>query len=373
MFYKKASLICIAIILVFFITLSTLLYIRDPLRLFKGGIALYQGSMYFQAKNIIDNVEFNSIILGTSMLENTSAKEASNLFNSVFVNISMPGTSFNARGIVLDYVLKQKDLVNVIYSFDSGIWAITNTQYDIKYWAYLYNNFKYDDFKYYFNDKYIKCSLTFDYSSKCVGTPIDLDRPSAWFLEFKNIFGKGIVAWDKRLQNNVLKSIEDTTNNSNISYVLNDYMDLVEKNILRHVKANPNVNFLFIYTPYSTLSFWLDNHNTRKELLLRNNILKEFVYRCSEYSNCSIYAFGNENFTKDLTRYKDFTHYDEKINSLMLNKISKGENLLTKENIDEYLTRFMQNINKYDINTVIEELKQARLDLKDCIDKNCGL
>jgi hypothetical protein len=47
-----------------------------------------------QAAGIINNYEFDSIILGTSMLENTSAKEAGEKLGGKFMNISLSGSNF---------------------------------------------------------------------------------------------------------------------------------------------------------------------------------------------------------------------------------------------------------------------------------------
>ena len=80
----------ILVALVFFGTL----FIYDPLKLFhnRGKYKDYiQGNMREQAAGIINNRDFDSIILGTSMLENTSAKEASKQLSGNFVNISVPG------------------------------------------------------------------------------------------------------------------------------------------------------------------------------------------------------------------------------------------------------------------------------------------
>ena len=55
---------------------------------------IYKANMRQQAAGIINNYEFDSIILGTSMLENTSAKEADEKLGSKFMNISLSGSNF---------------------------------------------------------------------------------------------------------------------------------------------------------------------------------------------------------------------------------------------------------------------------------------
>ena len=71
-----------------------------------------------QAAGIINNYEFDSIILGTSMLENTSAKEAGEKLGGKFMNISLSGSNFYERSFVLEYALRKKEIKKIIYSLD---------------------------------------------------------------------------------------------------------------------------------------------------------------------------------------------------------------------------------------------------------------
>lgn len=73
-------------------------------------------SMREQAAGIINSFEFDSVILGTSMLENTSAREASQKIGGIFVNISLAGSSFYERAIVLKKVLQKKHCTCHIFS-----------------------------------------------------------------------------------------------------------------------------------------------------------------------------------------------------------------------------------------------------------------
>ncbi|MBA1420623.1 MAG: hypothetical protein FAF03_07165 [Epsilonproteobacteria bacterium] len=78
--YKK-------IVLTYFVSITLLsliffatLFIQDPLKIFHKPWkhkAYLQSSMREQAAGIINNWYFDSILLGTSMLENTSSTEAS--------------------------------------------------------------------------------------------------------------------------------------------------------------------------------------------------------------------------------------------------------------------------------------------------------
>lgn len=98
-----------------FIT-AVMIYI-DPLKIYhinqEFSKKLYT-NMRVQAAGIINNYDFNGLILGTSMLENTSAQEAAKYLTQKkelkFFNLSLNGGNFYKRKFVLDYALRNKKL-----------------------------------------------------------------------------------------------------------------------------------------------------------------------------------------------------------------------------------------------------------------------
>lgn len=117
------------------------------------------GNMRQQAAGIISNYEFDSIILGTSMLENTSAFEATKIVGGNFVNISLSGSSFFEREPILSYALKKKNLKNIIYSLDSTYIDLNKSHksYPINTYSFLYDENYFNDFKAYLNKNFFKC------------------------------------------------------------------------------------------------------------------------------------------------------------------------------------------------------------------------
>ena len=84
-------------LIAFIFTFVAIIYFSDPYMLFH--------KKYFHHGKILDNLriqnygiikygEFDGIILGTSMLQNTSADEASEKLNMRFANLSFAGASF---------------------------------------------------------------------------------------------------------------------------------------------------------------------------------------------------------------------------------------------------------------------------------------
>lgn len=113
--YKRFALIFACFVYIglplCFLALCALLWLYDPFMFFHKPYfreQTYHSDMRIQARGIIDFTDFDSVILGSSMLENTSAKEAGEKLGDKWVNLSLSGSDFSERKIVLDYTLSRK-------------------------------------------------------------------------------------------------------------------------------------------------------------------------------------------------------------------------------------------------------------------------
>lgn len=126
---KKYFLLTCGFYLIFALIFVITFYTIDPLQFFhrsKVQNSPLSSNMRAQAAGILNTFDIDSIILGTSMLANTSASEASAKLGGKFFNISILGGSYYERAFLLKKAL-QKNLKNVIYSLDSnfGDWETT--------------------------------------------------------------------------------------------------------------------------------------------------------------------------------------------------------------------------------------------------------
>ena len=163
-FIKFFSLCYVALFAIF-----TLLYIYDPLQFFHKPWfreTTFSRDMRLQNLGIIRHYDFDSVILGTSMVENISAIEANQKLGGKFVNLSMSGSKFNVRAIVLNYLLKTKKVNQIIYSLDLYHQPDLNDEKNTKP---LYEKSYFGAISFYLNKKYIKCALQFSLKDECVG------------------------------------------------------------------------------------------------------------------------------------------------------------------------------------------------------------
>ncbi len=342
------------------------LFVYDPLKLFhqpwKYKKYLHT-NMRLQAAGIINNWEYDSIILGTSMLENTSSKEASQLLGGKFINISLSGSDFIERAVVLNYVLRKRKIKQVLYSLDDiGLFFSkknTKHEYAISEWDYLYDKNPLNDFKAYLNTRTLQCLFS-NSQSKCMGRITDFDRPNAWFRSYRysSRFG-GIDNWFKMANDNQIKDafhkILMTMEQNTIKEYQNTKNDIIElqnnidHTLIKFIAQYPNTQFILFFPPYSRIQYAINAQFNPSSFERYKASVKYLVDKSSRYPNLKIYGWGNHPFVDNIANYKDLKHYHQKINSWMLRAIKKDEGLLTPGNVDSYLNLFTKKALSYDI------------------------
>lgn len=353
------------------------LLVYDPLKIYHKPWKYkeyLQWDMRQQAAGIINNWEFDSIILGTSILECTSSREASEKLGGKFVNISLSGSYFYERGVVLDYALKKKALKKVIYSLDTEGLVETgqsNGVFKIENWSYLYDNNPLNDVRAYINDKYLKCLFSFKSKIPCMGAKLDFDRPNTWHtLPDQAMRFGGLDNWFLAKDNiqikqafqeifNIIKMIKKnkTKLDKNLEANIMKSQGYIDETVLQYVEKYPDTEFILVLPPYSRIRFAIDAQYYKSSFQRYKESIKYIVSKSNTFKNLKIFAWGNHSFVDDVSNYKDLQHYEYKINSWMLGAIHEKEGLLTASNIDAYLDTFTQKSLKYDLFMLGEKIE----------------
>lgn len=343
------------------VVLFGILWLYDPLQLFHKPIfreTAFFGDMRLAARGIIRYYDFDSVILGTSMLENTSAKEAGEKLGGKWVNLSLINSSYDERAVVLEYLFGYKKPQKIIYSLES--FTIASIK-DSSRFDYLYDENPLDDFKVYLNDKFILCALAWRESKDCTGR--DLEELLKWsnHEDLKILFG-GFEKWlkyGKKETIAMLKNIKDTP-----FVVKKDNFDLekqrsyIQTYVLDFVAENPKTQFFFIVPTYSRLSYRIGSGDFDNKVFYNRALnLKWFVQELEKYPNAKIYGFDTLDYAGDIANYRDFTHYNVDMNSLHLDSIKQGKHILDSNNIDSYLKAMEDKIKNYDLKPFIEKAK----------------
>ena len=333
--------------------------------------AKYSSNARIQNAAFINHLNFDSIILGNSHMENTSAKEASDIFGGKFFNLSMSGSNNYERSIVLKRTLVTHNIKRVILLLTPFSSTEGHGSYPVETWKILYDSNRFNDFKYYLNTHDMVCMWTFSKKSSCLGRKKNLDRPYAWFEapDHASRFG-GLQNWARfyknpQLENLITHEIPEATNKAlSIGTPLSDkemaeISQFLDQTVFDFARQYPDTEFLLYFNPDSLLGNALTFRNYLS-FTQYSYFVQQAVKKSGTFSNVHIFGFDNLAFTNDLSYYKDTIHYREDINSQLLHLMKAKKYLLSVDNVDSYLNKLWVRVKKFDLNT-LNQFLQSKL------------
>lgn len=314
-------------------------------------------NMRIQAFAFINNYQFDSVILGTSILENTSSQACNVEIGGTFMNLSIFGSSFYERSIVLNYLLKNARVNNIIYSLDLDYISHleNNPSNKIEDWDFIYEQQtakRYKKFFYYMNKKSMLTLL--GYNSLDARTP---DRPCAWmrYSHFMLPFG-GLDNWIKNQDHPMLAGIKSFLNTAlpdaaslalqhgketpaTNAEQLQKTIKYIDDTIFNYVKANKKTKFYFVFPPYWRFIYARWRQATPPLFALHQDVVRYVVAQAQALGNVEIYGFEDCDFVDEIKNYRDPIHYHPHINEYMTQSIGAGVHRLTPDNVEAYLSR----------------------------------
>ncbi|MCI7447540.1 hypothetical protein [Campylobacter sp.] len=328
-------------------------------------------NMRYNAKRFLERSDYDSLIFGSSMLENTSAKEAAKKLGGSFINISIRGSHFNERRFILDYALaKNKNIKQVLTTFDIEIIPFLHTfsYLAMKHWGVLYDKEILNDYSVYTNKEtlaYIFSTFFKLISGKEVSCENrDFDRPASFFAQSEHLLG-GIKNFAKNDYNlNETKSAVEKIKNKQISKdELNPkdlalIKELFDKDVIEPIKNHQDTEFIMIVAAYSVVKSAIAFQTNPAGARLQKYFLKYLLDQ--NLPNLKVYGFDDMGFTDDIANYVDLGHYSKDINSKMLDWIAQKKGILTTQNFDEYWDKYEQKSKAFDLSKFLEELQKAK-------------
>lgn len=362
--YKRFISILLVTLLTLTLSLLALLYRYDPLRLFSrtpDEPVRVVNDLRQQAISFIRYADYDSVILGTSMLENTSADQASELFGEKFVNLSLSGSTYYVRSFPLRKILQNRPIKTVIYSVD----FLYQAAYGELPVSYLYDDNRLNDFGVYLNKKYLRCLLVWSDSDECRGVTTTLDMPRNWmqYPFYMARFG-GVDKWKENKNHpqiqqaleNWQKSITEIKNHTptlipprKASHYIQQVTQQLDDGFLKYVGKYPDTRFIAVFPPYFIEMYaqWQQSYPSRMQRYLYT--VEYLVKQTEKYPNLEVYAFANDDYTNDIANYKDEAHYHPDINRSMLTDIATGKDRLTSENVGTFIEKLSQRASAFDM------------------------
>lgn len=312
------------------------------------------GSQFESNDGVVRNLDYDSIIVGTSMSLNFSTSQAEKIFGGSFVKAGINGATFQEVNDTLQQVYAQKETVRtVIRDLETEMlnWPESAYRDHLKYYEdYVKNTSFYGDLMYFLNRNILyehSASMLVKHLYGMPGGIISMDAYGAWSQKFS--YSAAVVLKNRAAPFSAPESAHDLS--AEEQEKLQAY---ITENLVASVAAHPDTEFYMFFPPHSA-AWWgniLEKGELRRELQ-EERLLMELLL---PFPNVHLFGWSTvKEITFDLNNYKDTGHYGPWVNYWMMEQMQKGYGLLTEKNYQDYLKNEYEVFANYDYNLLFEQ------------------
>ncbi|MCI8593919.1 MAG: hypothetical protein HFF09_01515 [Oscillospiraceae bacterium] len=328
-------------VLVILAALAAMVAVVDPFFQFHapGSAETYENERYENA-GMIQNLDYDTIVMGTSLACNYRASWFDELTGGKTIKIGFRG----GNPVEFDQALRlafdtHPDIKQVFFGMDLNILLFYGGAASSSLPDYLYNSTPLDDAAYFLNkDVYLRCAKTLLRRSRGGGVPLD----DAYIWDGAYTFSR-----ETALSNYERPDPADPLAEDYFFYGVDHNLVLFEGWLTEH----PNTQFTFFLSPYSVL-YW-DYVRRTGAADARLAALERAVDALVDYENLRICCFlGEEDIITNLDNYTDYIHISGATTRRLAEEMTAGKCAVTRENMDEFFSSLRLFLNEYDYDAI---------------------
>ncbi|MCI9016710.1 MAG: hypothetical protein HFJ53_06075 [Clostridia bacterium] len=338
---KKWTFITLTITFMLLLMIASVMIYIDPLFQYHkplANIAYQINSQDYQNPGMVKNFDYDSLMVGSSMTENFSMSWFKENMGLNVLKVSYSGARpKNIKKITEMAQERNKNLKTIFLGYDLFTQATAPDKLNHELPEYLYDDNIFNDIEYWFNKDLIKRTYKVLKNTKEGNTSTTLDEAYNWNNSYQ--FS----------ENETIKDYSINRRNAKIAYDsgLKNTKSNMEKNIKPIIENNPNTEIYIFYPPY-TILYWHKIIEDNKIDLIFDQLeysMEEFL----KYDNVKLFYFQNiEEIITNLYLYRDYSHYNQKINDYMSQCFKEKKHLITKENYKEEIEKMKELILNFD-------------------------
>lgn len=346
--YKRFFKISLSLTLTLLVMIGTVVFFIDPFNHYRADkdlTKIIHHQTYYQNVGIAKNASYDTLITGSSMVQNFRADHFDQKTGSKAIRLPFEG------GILSDYITlidtaieNNNDLKCIYFGLDNylitGDSNLLNETERIP--SYFVDNNIFTDVKYLLNKDVIFTYMRTYFGNK---TRSDYNIYEMQMWENSNtVFSKEAVLDGYKKQEQAATQPIDLYEDSALN---------VSKTLCERIANNPDITFIFFAPPYSILQ-WYSTVTAGK---LDSNIfaLKTIYGKLLKYNNVRLFYFQNiPELITNLDNYKDATHYRSSYNEYMLECFANGNYELTTKNYIQALDDMKNYAENYNYNSIFE-------------------
>ncbi len=290
-----------------------------------------------QNPGMAKNMEYDSVILGSSMTVNFNTNWFEELMGLQTLKLSYSGAFPKDQDNIMDIIFDSGNEVGAVFL---GIDVITysgsvsETKYPIP--EYLYDKNVWNDIGYLLNK-----DVLLQYIFRPIVHPDKTDLATAYASWWTDEY------YNKQWVMHNYVAPERVEEEADPESYLTNVKENLDVNICPYIEANPNTEFYIFYPPYSIL-FWNDvlQENHMEATMREYEFITEYLLT---YDNVRMFFFPNQEWIVcDLNNYADYSHYHPDFNRYMTECFVSGECEVTEDNLEEELRKMREIVDEYD-------------------------
>lgn len=274
---------------------------------------------------IAKTYDYDTVITGSSMMENYRNSEAGAILGGKVVNLAMgAATAYELRHLLTTVIASGRArhiVFDLNYNAFSGSPSAQVVTEPLQ--LYLYDDWRLNDFEYLLQAQTLEKSLEIALAIKRGRYSTDADAPWYWGDEYPFSRVSVLRGLDLANINRDFRQAPRT---------LEGMMASFETNLLPIFRAHPEIRFSLVYPPYSSL-VW-------KDFAQRNQLDVTFAFRRAVFdatrglTNVSLHDFQTRrDWVTNLDNYKDIYHFSPVISRDMLISIVRGTDRVDADNV----------------------------------------
>ncbi|MCA9390475.1 hypothetical protein KC571_03660 [candidate division WWE3 bacterium] len=322
-------------------------YVVDPLQNYRETTwfqPLYSKEKRYQYPGFAKNKTYDTVVIGTSMSENYLASDVDSIFHGQTLNLAMSGASAKEEYLLASLAINTRQVKRVIWGMYYTAFTFDHNKVSGSRMGsfpdYLYDTDLINDYPYLLSMDTVNLSIK---TIKDHQVP-DFETFYSWYTDYK--YGLSVMRqkWNSRSPNTYTRK---NTEKEKINIEEN-----IDKYIVELVRKHPEIDFYFVHPPQSIL-YHVNVYDQDPEVFLNSMYLKKYLFeQLEKYPQVKIFDFQSESsITHNYSLYKDLAHYNVSINKFILEQLKTSQYLVTKDNLDYYVSEPLRQLQEIDPDT----------------------
>ena len=340
---KKWLIKFFAITLAVLMLMAGAVILIDPYLHYRTKDDSYLLNSRFVLPGIIEREEYDSVVVGTSMVGNFSMQSFKEKLGENPIKVTIPAISIFDTKRLLDSVGKTGKATKYYIGLDQFQFRVAKENQTTQIPDYIIDGNVLSDYNYFFGYevwfRYMPVDVAFTLL-KIAG----YDFPEKYKYKM-SIYGLGGFSDDQEFSERSAKQDYNSKYRNKESEPKKSWlMDTMKENFEWYMKSLDLTKneYVFFFPPYSSLSWVVyENENVIEEYLeFKRYVINYF----KDYTNVTIYDFQHAEFTYDISNYCDIQHYSPTQNEWMVDQFLNGNYVATLDNYESNKQKLYENM-----------------------------